>query len=146
MKTCSQCKDTKLSSEFNKDRSRKDGLRGYCKSCQNIMNRKYRQTEHGRIVHRKGNIYYQKTEKYKIAHRKGNKRFSARHPNYIKAVRAINSAVRAKKLPRPDTLLCYYCPKPAQEYHHWHGYEKEHWLDVIPACIDCHRRCDKKIA
>jgi hypothetical protein len=33
MKTCSKCKIEKSKSEFNKDKSKKDGLLIYCKIC-----------------------------------------------------------------------------------------------------------------
>ena len=96
--------------------------------------KRYQQTEKGKATQRRGRKKFQGTDKYKA----GQKRFYGRHPNRIKAISAINNAIRAGKLPRPDTLQCHYCPKPAQHYHHWHGYEKEHWLDVIPVCIPCH--------
>jgi 5-methylcytosine-specific restriction endonuclease McrA len=34
MKTCSKCRETKSRTEFNRDRSRRDGLRGWCKACE----------------------------------------------------------------------------------------------------------------
>lgn len=33
MKKCSKCKDVKSFEEFNRDKSKKDGLRGWCKPC-----------------------------------------------------------------------------------------------------------------
>lgn len=41
MKKCSKCKQIKSKSEFYKDNSRKDGLFGWCKECQNKHNKKY---------------------------------------------------------------------------------------------------------
>lgn len=35
MKKCSKCKEVKILTDFNKNRSRKDGLNSYCRICQN---------------------------------------------------------------------------------------------------------------
>ena len=40
-KRCSRCKEEKPLSCFGKDKSRKDGLRGYCKSCKRVYNAEY---------------------------------------------------------------------------------------------------------
>lgn len=134
MKTCSKCKETKPMSEFYKDRSKKDGLRSWCKSCF----KRYRKSEKSKACDKA----YKQSENGKATM----KQFNARHPNYRKAMQAVNNAVAAGRLPRPDTLLCSYCPKPAQQYHHHKGYELEHWLDVVPVCLECHRTIHKKIA
>jgi len=115
----------------------------------------YNQNEIGKAVHRRasarflksprGNAY-QKSSKYKTIQRKAEAKFNAHYPNHQKAKNAVNHAIRAGRLPRPDTQRCYYCTNPAQEYHHWRGCEKEHWLDVVPACIKCHKKEHRKIA
>ena len=43
LKVCCSCKEEKPLSAFHKDRSRKDGLRYACKSCQNKRKKEYRQ-------------------------------------------------------------------------------------------------------
>ena len=175
-KKCFKCKKIKSTFEFNKCRTSKDGLHSYCKFCQIIIQSNYKKTDKGKIVKRKADEKYRHTSKGKVAHRKANKkyqktekgkardkrykqsekgkatcqsalkRFYIRHPNEYKATGAVNNAIAAGKMPRPDTLFCHYCTKPAQQYHHWHGYEKEHWLDVVPVCIPCHVKCKRKIA
>ena len=157
MKTCSKCREIKTLSEFYKDRSRKDGLFGYCKSCKKSYQQQYQQASNGKAAHLKRQVKYlktpkgkalaakyQKSPKGKAAHRKGTAKFNARHPNYAKATNAVNNAIRAGRLPRAASLPCYYCPKPAQQYHHWRGYEPEHWLDVVQVCIKCHLKIHKK--
>ena len=142
-KRCPRCKEIKPISEFFKRQQSKDRLQYKCKTCC----LQYNQSEKGRVANRKAKKKYNKTPKGKATKKKYErtpkgkavkKRFKARHPNQIKAKNAVNHAITAGKLPRPDTLLCHYCPKPAQQYHHWHGYEPKHWLDVIPVCILCH--------
>ena len=120
-KTCRVCKETKPISEFYKNKHCKDGYLNDCKACQNEAIGKYRKTEKGKIVNRRGQ-----------------KRFKTRYPNYVKASNTINNAIQSGKLVRPNTRLCHYCPNPAQEYHHWHGYEKAQSFDVVPVCISCH--------
>lgn len=155
MKLCPKCQQIKPLSEFHKNRGHKDGLQYRCKSCVKA----YSQTSNGKIVIRKAVARYHKTSKGKAVQSKAFakwqktpkgkaaiKRYNDRHPNYIKATNAVNNAIKADKLPRADTRLCYYCPKPAQEYHHWHGYEPECWMNVVPICIKCHKKEHRKIA
>lgn len=142
IKRCTDCKQIKSLSEFNKDESSKDGLQYKCKSCY----RDYQQSPKGKAVNRKAQGKYRKTPKGKTANQAAQRRFCVRHPERRKAKNAITCAITAGKLPRPDTLQCHYCPKPAQQYHHWHGYEKEHRLDVVPVCILCHSKIRRKVA
>ena len=131
-KRCSRCKQIKHIFEFNKDKQNKDGFRGYCKICQMDIQANYRQSENGKVIRNR----YRLSEKGKVA----NRRYKTCRPNQIKAGNAVIYAIRNGKLISPKFLLCHYCPKPAQQYHHWHGYEKEYWLDVIPVCIKCHNK------
>lgn len=163
-KRCSKCKVIKAISEFHRESRRKDGHRASCKICdkqyqqsetakesQKRTSRKYRQTEKGKEVHRKSyrkwaksekgknwKKKYRQTEKGKISRRKYAKIFSAQHPNQDKAHKAVKKAIKDGRLPKVGSLKCHYCPTTAEEYHHHKGYAPEHWLDVIPACIDCH--------
>lgn len=149
MKTCTKCKQNKPLTDFYKNSNNEDGHRFDCKACHSNSAKKYRQTEKGRNVRRENVRRYRLTKegrasrKHYIQSEKGKatlKRYYICHTESIKAVRAVFLAILSGKLFRPNTLLCCYCPKPAQQYHHWHGYAKEHWLDVIAVCIDCHRK------
>jgi len=152
-KHCSKCKQIKPLSEFYNDRSKKDGHRSWCKSCVKAD----QQSEKGKAVARKrkakyrqtprGSAYqkaYQQSDKGKAVLRKSIAKRNAYNPNYAKAKDAVSNAIAAGRLPRANTRLCFYCQKPARQYHHWHGYEPECWLDVVPACIECHRKCHSK--
>lgn len=138
-KRCSKCKEIKPLSEFYTDHSRKNGHQCYCKICSNKDVGKYRQTEKGRKVSRRAVSKYEQTEKGK-EHRKCRAR---KHPEIIKARQHIADAIRWGKLPPAESLQCS-CGEPAKHYHHWHGYEPEHWLDVIPVCVKCHTNRNKK--
>lgn len=159
-KRCSKCKHFKPLSDFNKDRNRKDGYYPQCKVCRSkyqkkygqtkkrkVVSNRYRNSEKGEITHRRNNLSYSKSKKGKAtrsrynksdANKASHKKYYSRYPEHYKAVYAVNNAIRAGELPRPDTKMCHYCSKPAQQYHHHKGYAPEHWLDVVPVCIPCH--------
>ena len=163
-KRCSHCKPIKPISNFTKDRLSKDGLAYRCKACQRIdrmrylktekgkaAQKRYRQSDKGRAAELKRVKKYRKTEKGRKTYLKAQRKFGKsekgkayqkqwclNHPESRKAKAAVNWLVRIGKLPRPDTLPCHYCPKQAKEYHHWHGYEPEHRLDIVPVCKKCH--------
>jgi hypothetical protein len=44
-KVCSNCKEDKYICDFNKDKSKKDGLRTICRECVKIKNEKYRKKD-----------------------------------------------------------------------------------------------------
>lgn len=54
-KKCSHCGEIKHTSEFSKNKSQKDGLRNYCKSCQKETRRKDRNKFSTFAVNYKGN-------------------------------------------------------------------------------------------
>ena len=61
------------------------------------------------------------------------------------AVAAVHAAVwQHKTLPPASTRQCAECGQKAQSYHHYLGYEPDHWLDVIPLCTRCHRKSEWK--
>ncbi len=134
MKRCCICKKEKEVSKFSKNRSRKDGLCSKCKHCDNILSRIYHRTEKGRENRR----LYCQTEKQKQAHRLSSKQYSQKNKSKRLAQQAVYRAIQAGKLSRPDTLQCLCGNHKAEQYHHHKGYAREHWLDIVPVCIDCH--------
>lgn len=148
-KRCAKCKQIKQYSEFQKDKTKKDGLQSYCKSCQKdydqsekgkAVKKHYIRSKEGKAAHSRGSKKYQKTEKGKIIQQAITKRFNDRHPNQQKARDAVKYAVAAGRIPWPDSLQCHYCPAQAKQYHHYKGYKPEHWLEVVPVCIKCHHK------
>jgi len=167
-KACTKCKQIKSLSDFYKDKQKRDGYTSSCKICCTSQVMQYAQTPTGYQVRMQANRKYQKSEKGKknaqryaqyyygtergkftAKHYKQSKKgketaarlareYRRTHPFYAIATNAVNHAVQGGKLPRPDTLKCHYCPAQAKQYHHYLGYEPEHWLDVFPICCSCH--------
>jgi len=97
--------------------------------------KRYARSEEGKIVQDR----FRKSEKGKANRRRFIKLYKIRHPERSKAVEKVNDAVKAGRLPRPNSLQCHDCAAQAKQYHHWHGYAPEHCLDVIPVCAKCHK-------
>lgn len=145
-KRCSKCKEIKSISEFHKSKREYDGLQGWCKLCFKSyqqspkgkeIQRKFRQSPAAKVIRKR----YRQSEKGKVNRRINTRKHAISFPERIKAQYTVNNAIKVGRLPHADTLQCYYCPAKAQLYHHHLGYEKEHWLDVVPVCRKCHKLC-----
>jgi len=102
-----------------------------CKATQ----KRYEQTDKCKAARKA----YRQSEKGRAAQKRHDLKQKAKYPEQIKARNAVNHAIAAGKLPHPDTLQCS-CGEQAKHYHHHKGYEPEHWLDVVPACLECHTK------
>ena len=148
-KRCSHCKQVKPLFEFHKNQASKDGRQNQCKICMKESVKKYdnnpkgkatakryRQSERGQYTRK----IHNQSEAGKRSHKQSYCKYRNQSPYCIKANCALNYAVSIGKLPRVSSLQCSYCPKQAEQYHHHKGYAREHWLDVIPVCISCHKK------
>jgi len=70
-KKCSDCKNILPITEFNKNRSNKDSLQKICRKCQNNREKIYKKTENGK----KRNKKYANSEKGKITRKKSLKKY-----------------------------------------------------------------------
>ena len=119
MKRCYTCGETKERSGFHKARSRYDGLQAYCKACR----ADYSRTDAGKALRTKRDA----------------KRF-AKHPEKRKARDAVSNAVKANRIPPPSALMCACeCGRSAEQYHHFNGYDPEHWFEIDGYTVECHR-------
>lgn len=114
---------------------------------------KYSQTPQGKAALHKADIRRRQTKKFRISQKlyqeskkgratqkAGRKKYLALHPKRYKARCLIGNAIQSGKVPRAKTLQCHYCPEQAVQYHHYLGYEPEHWLDIVPVCRKCHQK------
>lgn len=156
-KICSKCHQEKELVEFHIDNSKPSKRRPDCKTCHTRQKKAYRQTEQGKATSKRWSQNYNHsergrvcrkrfrgTEKYKKAQKESRERYHSRYPERLKAKSAVCSAIIIGKMPRANTFQCHYCPAQAEQYHHYRGYAPKYWLDVLPACGECHRRIHKR--
>ena len=151
LKRCSRCKEEKPLSEFWKRSLSKDGLQVWCKACLYQRNKEISSTPNGKEARKR----YDQSPKSKAAKKRyiqspkgrkaacrGRKIYDAKYPQRARARDAVKKAIKYGRLQKPFLFMCHnvQCQEPAKEYHHWHGYGSDHWLDIIPMCIPCHRK------
>jgi 5-methylcytosine-specific restriction endonuclease McrA len=83
-KQCRLCSEVKSVDEFSKDRAKKDGLRGLCKSCDRAKSSKWAKEnpEKSRARSRKSQSSYRKRNPEKT--KEDNKKFRESNPDYQK--------------------------------------------------------------
>ncbi len=151
-KRCMTCLAEKPLAEFYRCKRWKDGLSYRCKGCDKAAMIKYRKTPKGRETGRIARQRFQATPTGQAcitAYRRSEAGKEAARQYRLRAGKTVlnaraaaNRAVAKGKLPRPDTLPCQECGQSASQYHHHQGYEREHWIHVIPVCTKCHARLD----
>lgn len=171
-KDCPYNGEPQLIDNFSSHKRYADGKQTQCKTCLNLANARYRETEARRESLKKYNSSkkgrtrknrYQKTsEKHKASKKRYNQtdkgkansyhqnqrsaslyKTNSEHRLKVRARGSVNYHIRVGNLLPALSFTCSNCSKcQAQEYHHFLGYEREHWLDVKPVCIPCHRNLD----
>lgn len=160
-KFCSTCKETKPADAFYLRNDRR--LNSACIDCARRAARDYwtshrtemlekarkyqnanKQMLRDRDRERRSDPAYREKTSIKLrGWRERNRKYIAAYNQSlpVKARNRVNKLIESGKLPHPTTLLCADCQQVmADHYHHFNGYEREHWLDVIPLCTVCHGR------
>ena len=149
-KFCTKCKQRKLLAAFSKRAASIDGRCPSCKICRAKYMRRYYPANRTKIIERTQE--YGRTHKVEIAEWqqspagkksrcKNDKNQRAKHPERIKAVNALNHAVRDNKIIRPD--FCEHCDEKKFVEGHHADYSKH--LDVAWLCLECHTELHKKL-
>lgn len=131
LKVCRKCEKSKPLSDFPANNPR-------CKECVNAANRaSYRRHRDSRLEatrdYRRENLESVRAMWRESAKSKSNT------SNEARARGTVSDAVRNGKLPPAWSMVCDGCQEAqAAEWHHHNGYEREHWLDVVARCLDCH--------
>src|SRR5688500_714272 len=60
------------------------------------------------------------------------KKNQEKYPEKQQARMAVSGAIVAGKMPRATEQSCAHCGNPACHHHHHNGYDRDHWLDVVP--------------
>ena len=96
MKRCSKCRETKPLTEFYKQKTSKDGLRGYCKGCFAIGNKKWLKNNYNKRL-----IYLEKNrDKMKEYYKKYYKKLKDKNPEKIKEKNKITQSRWRKNNPQ----------------------------------------------
>lgn len=169
MKRCPKCDTWKNESEFSKDKNTKSGLCGWCKKCRTaatkaysqtlagkISKEKYIQSELGKQASRRRGREFRKSENYKLIKQRYNQSSKgkatakrtyeiAKANGKIKARKVLNDAIHRGKFPPAKNFECYLKNEECSnkiDYHHYKGYDSDHYFDVIPLCRRHHARVD----
>lgn len=81
VKYCSGCKLTKNTVEFNKCKSKKDGLDSTCKACRKVYHSKYYERNKEKIIERTGKYYSENVKRYSA----WSKEWAANNPERARA-------------------------------------------------------------
>ena len=163
MKLCKTCKVEKPESEFYAHKETKDGLRGSCKPCMTLQNKRWCEANREKCVQYA--LAYQKRRpdvkrKHSLAHYARNREarlakcrewrvanaeyvaeraasLRAEHPEREAARTAVRYAVKRGEIVKP--AACERCCDAGSLEGHHHSYERAHWLDVEWLCRSCHR-------
>jgi hypothetical protein len=153
LKSCSKCGQPKTLDEFNKDKLQKDGHRPDCKECRKKQQSEYRnrpsvyttraeyRKEHAENNRSYAKMSYKKNGRTRSIEGDRVRRNQWRHNNPLatNAHDAVQRAVQDGRLPAASNQICHKCHAQADEYHHYLGYQKDVWLNVIPLCRSCHK-------
>ena len=120
MRLCSKCGLVKDESEFNRDKSRKDGLQCWCYDCQSP------------IIQKWGREHPEKNRE-KVA------RYKKKNPDVVLAHNTVNNAIRAGTLVR-EICEVEDCDVIGQAHHD--DYSKP--LDVEWLCRKHHNKLEKR--
>ena len=136
-KVCSNCRQWRSLVEYGSHRSVSDGLTCQCKTCRNAIQRMLGKRPDARQKNAAHMRRYRQTSNGRIACRKAGNNGRIKRPNQMSAGSAVAHAIVMGRLPRASSCQCADCGIQAEQHHH-ESYEKEHWLDVIPLCRQCH--------
>ena len=136
-KKCSECGRELPLSEFNKNRSNKDGLQDRCRECFSRYN-KARYAANKEKTREAVRKYREENPENVLVTRL---RICEKSPTSKNAYRAVEQALKCGVIEKPRTCSGCGCPDTEHriEAHH-HDYSKP--LDVIWLCTPCHSRMD----
>lgn len=133
---CRNCGKVKPLNQFQKANNCDLGYRYRCKACANkLVMEVYDKDPHKKLT--KNETYRQKNwdkiREKTYAYRKT-------VPVKVRANQAVNNAIAAGKLTK---LPCFTCNRTRADFHHTHGYDKEHWFTGIWLCRKHHLELHK---
>lgn len=136
-KKCAECGQELALTEFNKNKSKKDGLQDRCRACFSRYNKARYAANREKT---KANVKRYR-EEHPEAILETKLRMCSKNPTRINASRAVDAALKVGRLTNPG--ICFGCGCTSDEHRieaHHHDYSKP--LDVVWLCTPCHRRMD----
>ena len=142
MKICTKCKQefSATLENFYGHFTNKDRLFSKCKKCIAIRNRKFRQTEQGKLYMKVYQKAHRQLEKTKSAHRQRQREYRLAFPEKIKAHHIVNTAISADYL--RGSVFCERCGLPAKTQGHHKDYSRP--LEIDWVCEICHKAIHKR--
>jgi hypothetical protein len=147
-KRCNRCGEVKSLSEFHRQSNAKDGRQPKCKGCALALASAYYQANRDRVsqYHKKRYRADREAKKHQAKEwrlanpqraAESSERSRERHPEKVKAREALNHAVAAGTVVKPDR--CEDCGEPT-ESRRLHGHHEDYSkpLDVEWLCSACH--------
>ncbi len=139
MKKCAGCGRELALTEFNKDRSKKDGHQDRCRECFSRYNRE-RYLRNKEKIKRMAKEYRQANPRKVFETRL--KTFS-KNPSEKRLRRVVDAALKCGELVNPG--VCSGCGCTSEERRiEAHHYDYAKPLDVIWVCTPCHRQLDAR--
>lgn len=167
-KRCSKCGIEKPLNEYYKNNSSSDTYRHECKTCKKQCSKRYYQSHDKEIKQKKkryalihasekkqymklyrqshideiilANKEYYQSHKREYKHRK--RRFIVKY----RARKMLSQAVYRGQIVKPSQ--CEACmllfPKNKLQGHHWKGYAKKFWYEVMWVCSQCHAELENQ--
>lgn len=141
-KICTGCQENKPIEDFSWANKSIGKRKSKCRLCTNADHKVYYESGGGRETHRLAHI---RNRDERIGNMRNYIRTDKQEGRYdpLKgpAHIAVYRAVKSGKMTKPD--LCEECGKTCiPEGHHHKGYSKEHRLDIVWLCRDCHDLAD----
>jgi hypothetical protein len=163
LKVCSKCGQSKPLSEYYQYKSgRNEGQYWpFCRECDHARNRAYRAANDENVRERRRQYNEAHREERRARDRQyiadpeirrqraqatrqwrqGKRVASTQDASASEKLAryAVYNAIRRGELPPAWSVVCEHCQEAqGQQYHHYCGYEPEHWLNVVALCTDCH--------
>lgn len=143
LKTCARCKDEKPAGEFFANRSRADGLSGFCKACQQAAKDDWCSRNRGRVLAQARKDARIHRERYPDRKRERDAQYQREHPDARREHHAIRRArkhnafverVYTKRVWKRDGGICHLCKQPADP-NDWH---LDHIVPLASGGKHCH--------
>jgi len=142
LKRCTKCGESQPHDKFYNNKTTKDGLQAWCKTCWAENQRRYRATTKGRAIMKSYRDPRLATEIGRAAESARVMRRYNKHPWKLRVGNIIGHAVKAGKILPAAKHPCSERDETCHGRHEWHhdSYRECDWMSVRALCKSHHRR------